>query len=155
MCESQFVRPAGSAFVETLFFWHFGTSSTARASFGMACYVLFWLVLLAMVFLPRRVPALTWLAVGLGGLAFTTGASVGWDKIAAANRIEGVLVADKVVVRKGNGDYYDAQFNQPLSQGVEFRVLETRQDVQGSPWYHAEFPDGQDGWLRADQADVI
>jgi len=155
MCETPISKPATSAFLETLLFWHFSTSTASRLRICLAGYALFWVMMLAMVLLPRRVPALTWTAVVLVGLAVVTGSSVAWDRLTQTNHVEGVLVSDKVVLRKGNGDYYDPQFDRPLSQGVEFRVLETRQDVQGATWYHVELPDNKDGWLRADQAEVI
>jgi len=155
MCESQFSRPAASALVETLFFWHFGTSTVSRLRLAMAGYLLFWALMVVKLLLPRRVPAIRWTVLVVGTFALVTGVSVGWDKLLADKRIEGVLIADKAVVRKGNGDYYDPQFDRPLSKGVEFQVLETRQDVQGGAWYRVELPDGKEGWLRADQADVI
>lgn len=155
MCEAKIAKPATSAFLETLLFWHFDTSIAARLRFTLATYTLFWAIMLLMLLTPRRIPGLTWTAVVFAVLGLVGMASVGWDKAAAANRVEGVITADRVTLRKGNGEYYDPQFDRPLPAGVEFRVLESRQDVQGSPWYHVELPDKKDGWLRADQADII
>jgi hypothetical protein len=42
-----------------------------------------------------------------------------------------------------------------LSRGMEFRLLESREDASGTTWYRIELCDGKSGWLRADQADVI
>lgn len=71
------------------------------------------------------------------------------------HRIEGVIIDQEVVLRKGNGEYYEPQLDGSLAEGVEFRFLETRDDVDGVPWYHVRLRDGKTGWLRAGQADVI
>ncbi len=155
MCDVTFEKPATSALVETLLFWHFNSSPKTRMTLGMTAYGLAWLALLVRLFVRGRSPALRWAALTLGAMALCCGASIGWERVAAANRLEGVTVTDKVVLRKGNGDYYDPQFDQPLPAGVEFRVLESRADVKGGQWHHIELADGKSGWLRADQCDVI
>ena len=62
----------------------------------------------------------------------------------------GVLVVEEAVVRKGNGEGFEPQFEQPLHEGVEFRVLDARGD-----WLQIELPDEKTGWIRADQASLI
>jgi tetratricopeptide (TPR) repeat protein len=155
LCRVQISRPVASEFVRTLFFWHFETSLAGRLRVGLAVYVLFWLLLFVRLFAFRGQPAYAWLIRATAALALIVGASVAWDLAVQTQRQEGVVVADSVVLRKGNGEYYDPLLEQTLSEGVEFRLIETREDVQGAPWYQVELPDGKKGWLRADQADVI
>lgn len=154
LCEVRFQKPASSAMIETLFFWHYGTSLAARLKFALTAYVLFWLLALFARFLPRRVPVVTWLTVTVAACGLMVGGSVAWESF-RGDSPSGVLVADEVVVRKGNGAYYEPQFEQPLSQGVEFEVIETRPDVDNRSWYRVRLPDGKEGWLRADQAELI
>lgn len=153
-CEVRIRKPATSAMVETLFFWHFSTSTAARCRIALAAYCLFWLLALGSLFLPRRIPALSWLKVTTAVLAFAVGASAIWDIRPSARR-EGVLISEDIIVRKGNGEYYDPQFEKPLPAGVEFEMLEQRQDVDGRDWYRIQLSDGKDGWIRADQADLV
>lgn len=153
--EVQIPKPAASAIVETLLFWHFGTSLSARTDTALVGYVTFWLLLIVALFPARRIPVLTWSLVALGVFTAAVGTSVIYERITAPHRIEGVLTADEVVLRKGSGEYYDPQFDRPLPAGVEFRVREAREDVNGVTWYLAELPDGSTGWLRADQAEII
>ncbi len=155
MCDVKIEKAATSALVETVLFWHFYSSPRTRMLVGLTTYGLFWFTLLAMLFVRARSPVLRWMAMGLAGLAICCGASVGWERVATTNRLEGVTVTEKVVLRKGNGAYYDPQFDRSLPPGVEFRVLETRPDVQGAVWYHVELPDGKSGWLRGDECEVI
>lgn len=153
-CEVRIRKPASSAMVETLLFWHFGTSTAARSRIALAAYSLFWLLALGSLFLPRRIPALSWLKVVTAVLAIAVGTSAIWDIRPSAQR-EGVLISEDIVVRKGNGEYYDPQFEKPLPAGVEFQMLERRQDVDGRNWYRIQLSDGKDGWIRADQADLV
>jgi uncharacterized protein YgiM (DUF1202 family) len=69
------------------------------------------------------------------------------DALAPTLQPQGVTVADGVVVRKGNGDGFEPAFAEPLSQGVEFRVLERRPG-----WVQIRLPDGKSGWIRELQA---
>ncbi len=155
MCRVRIPPPATSEALATLFFWHVGTSLSARVQVGLAAYVLFWLIMLARLPAGRRAPWLKWPALAAGLLALVLAASVAWDLTTRPYRIEGVVVAESTELRKGNGDYYEPQLEQPLSAGVEFRLHESRPDVDGVQWYFVELPDGKKGWLRADAADII
>jgi len=75
------------------------------------------------------------------------GATVVSDITAAQLRPQGVTTSDGVMVRKGNGDGFDPQFAEPLSQGVEFRVLQRRPG-----WLLIRLGDGKSGWISATQA---
>ena len=63
---------------------------------------------------------------------------------------EGVAVQNDIVVRKGNGEGYDPQFKESLYEGVEFIVIDERPG-----WYKIELPDGNSGWIRENQADIV
>ncbi|HKQ48309.1 MAG TPA: tetratricopeptide repeat protein [Phycisphaerae bacterium] len=153
--ELKFAKPAAGAMIETLFFWHYNTSLAARTRAALFSYALFWALALSLRLLPRRPPGLGWALLTVGLFTAAVGASAAWQRATADRHIEGVLIADHVVLRKGNGEYYDPQFDRPLPQGVEFRLRASRPDVDGATWYHIELPDGKDGWLRAEQAEII
>jgi tetratricopeptide (TPR) repeat protein len=155
LCELQLPKPAASALAETILFWHYGTSAAARARAGLAAYAAFWLLLLARLVVRRGGAGLRWTAGAAAGLALVLGASAGWDRFAAGGRMEGVITAERAVLRKGNGEYYDPQLDRPLPAGVEVRVMETREDVRGAEWLHVLLTDGKEGWLRAAEVEVI
>ncbi len=155
MCRVRIPPPATSEVVGTLFFWHVGTPLASRVKVGLAVYTLFWVIMLVRLPAGRRAPWLKWPALTAGLLALVLAASVTWDLAARQYRIEGVVIAESAELRKGNGEYYEPQLEQPLSAGVEFRLLESRPDVDGAQWYFVELPDGKKGWLRADLADII
>lgn len=155
LCRVRIRPKATSAFVRTLFFWHFGTSSAARADVALLGYALFWLLMGVRLFALRRTPAFPWIIRAVAAVTLIVAASLAWEGFVRGHRAEGVIISDSVILRKGNGTYYDAKFEQPLSEGVEFRAIEERDDVEGTRWRRVELRDGQDGWLPADQAEMI
>jgi SH3-like domain-containing protein len=76
--------------------------------------------------------------------------SVSIDLPSGSGSVEGVLVANDVVVRKGNGEGYDPKFRQPLHEGVEFKVIERR-----GGWLRIELADGNQGWVRVREVELL
>ena len=74
-------------------------------------------------------------------------ATVAVDMLAPNFYPQGVTIRDGVMVRKGNGEGFEPQFAEPLSQGVEFRVLEKRPG-----WLRIRLGDEKTGWIAANQA---
>lgn len=149
-----FARPTVSAVRDTLFAWHDHTSPASRLRVAMGAYGCFWLLLLIGLRTGRR-PALAWACIATGVIALAAGGSVAYEQIAAAQSREGVIMQSEVILRKGNGQYYDPALVQPLPEGVEFRVLASREDVAGATWYQIELPDGKEGWAPADAVRLI
>jgi tetratricopeptide (TPR) repeat protein len=155
LVQVSFKRPAASTIVETLFFWHFSTSQSARLRIAMAGYAIFWLLMRAMINRSRRTPLSIWTAAIIAIVATAAGASVAYQQLSQRNSPEAVLIASEATLRKGTGDYYDPQLVQPLPEGVEFHVRSERNDVQNTRWYQIELPDGREGWLHADQVMLL
>jgi tetratricopeptide (TPR) repeat protein len=155
LCEVQVAAPATSALLETVLFWHFGTSPASRATFVLIAYGLFWLLMLLRLLMLRRSEVLTWAIRCVAALTLIVGGSVAWETLVQTHRNAGVVVADDVVLRKGNSEEYEPLLDRPLSAGVEFDLIEERPDVEGGSWYRIRLRDGKEGWLRADQADVV
>ena len=143
------IEPTGQqTFLRTVFFWHYSWPPRTRKTAAMIGYGLFWLFLTVRALFPRvriTYPALVclllWMALGL---------SVTIDLLSRSGSAEGVLVANDVVVRKGNSRGYDPQFKQPLHEGVEFKVLEQR-----GGWLLIELADGNQGWVRTREVELF
>lgn len=139
---------AERALLRTLFFWHYGSRSTTRFGAAAALYVLLWMLVFARLYVGR----IKWgwaIAPTLLIFALLAG-SVAVDALGAGRVREGVILADDVAARKGNGDGFEPQFNEKLHGGVEFRLIEQR----GS-WMHIELPDRKSGWIRAGDAELL
>jgi len=148
LCRTQIPPRGSSEFVRTLFFLHYQTSLRTRFAAGLVCYVLFWLVLILRLYAPRLpvralagVLAAAWVGLGISVL-------VDWQ--VEGRKQAGVVLADEVIVRKGDSETYDPKFQQPLHEGTEFTVLESRGD-----WLLIELADGKTGWIPADRAGMV
>ena len=125
-------------------------SSETRWWIGVAAWIGFWTLL----FLRRnRVPAgaeesESRSALWRGGLvssfilAIVCFATIALDTVVPIWRSVGVVVETDVVVRSGNGDGFEAAIEEPITAGVEFRILEDRPG-----WWRIELPDGSQGWI--------
>jgi hypothetical protein len=147
MRRSQIAPSGGRALGEALLGWHRRLPLPWRWSAFTIAYLITWAALSIHVLRPAR-----W-------LGFTAAAAaVGWVAAAASlaaqlvldRATQGVILVDEVIARKGNGEGFEPQFAQPLHQGVEFRVIEQRPG-----WLWIELPDGNRGWIRADQAGLV
>lgn len=76
-----------------------------------------------------------------------SGVSVAADLYGIGDERAGVLIADDVVVRKGNGHGFEPVFEQPLHAGVEFTVRSQRGE-----WLEISLPNGALGWVESEKA---
>ncbi len=146
--KNQIAASGERAFMQTFFAWHYRVPIRYRYAIGLTAYVLFWLLLLGRIYFKTIrwsiaiVPAvLLWLVLG---------SSVVYENLKHAESTEGVITADDVTVRKGNGEGFEPQFEQPLHQGVEFSIIEQRND-----WIHIRLPDNNSGWIRSNKVELI
>lgn len=109
-----------------------------------------WLVIAAGVATGwhRRVP---WRAAigATSALCLLVAATVSIDLLREQMDPFGVVLHDGVIARKGNGDGFAPAFTDPLDQGVEFRLVESRPG-----WYRIELHDGESAWINSADAHV-
>jgi hypothetical protein len=142
------IAPSGErALADALLGWHERTTLRGRVGVFALCYILFWAFLGAAVVRPGAL--LRWLAVAAAAICLAPGISVAADLFTSSDR-EAVVLADDVVVRKGNSEGFEPQFLEPVHQGLEVRVLDERVG-----WLYIELPNAKTGWIRADQAALI
>lgn len=146
--RTQIAESGEQAFWRTLFFWHFGSSTQYRFVLALVAYVALWSLLIARTFWPR----LRWRYAVVPVLiaCIMLGASVAVSLLQQQSSRGGVVMVDNVTVRKGNGEGFEPQFKEQLHEGVEFEVVESRAD-----WLHIRLPDGQTGWIRGREAEMI
>ncbi len=133
LTQSRIADSGERALRSALLGWHRGTSSSARFVVFITAYTLCWGLLTLNLFASR--PWWRWPAVATAVVWIALGLSVAADTVGAGNHREGVVLVDDVVVRKGNSEGFEPQFEQPLHEGVEFRVIEQRPE-----WLSIELP---------------
>ncbi|MBN2592706.1 MAG: hypothetical protein JXA81_04295 [Sedimentisphaerales bacterium] len=135
--------------LETLFFWHYDFS--IKTKFLITCICLAIVCISATVMLWRGKSAgavATAVIFGLLTASFFT--SVILETRSRAKTISGVITADQVVARQGDGPNYPASFKDPLHAGTEFDLLESRPG-----WFHIRLLDDSEGWIPDNTAELI
>jgi len=135
--------------LQTLFFWHY--DFPLKTKFVLACifFAVICVVLTVTIWLGRNTPAIvTAVIAAVLWLALVT--SVVVEARHLAGTVCGVITADQVVARQGDGQNYPTSFKEPLHAGTEFDLLERRPG-----WLHIELPDDSDCWIPDNSAGLI
>ncbi|HIJ67154.1 MAG TPA: hypothetical protein HPP87_06845 [Planctomycetes bacterium] len=135
--------------LHTLFFWHYDFS--LKTKFVLTCifFAVCCIALTVMVWLGRSAGATT-ASVITGLLAICFLVSVAVQIKTQAAEICGVITADEVIARQGDGQNYTPSFKEPLHAGTEFNLLEAR-----TGWLHIQLADDTDTWIPDHAADLI
>jgi hypothetical protein len=131
-----------------LFFWHYYLSPRLRAYLFVLSFGAAW-ILGGLYLLNKRRGRLSG-AVASGLVAVLMLSSILVHEQSLRNDAEGVITAQEVVARKGDGTAYEPSFVDPLHAGTEFTILETRVD-----WLRIELPDGRTTWIPSEAGEVI
>jgi len=135
--------------MQTLFFWHYDFSVRTKFLIGAVCFAIVCASLTVMTWRGRAAPwVVTAVICGLVTVCSLT--SVVLETRARARRAGGVITAEKVIARQGDGQNYPESFKDPLHAGTEFDLLERR-----SGWLHVRLSDNNDGWIPENSADLI
>ena len=123
-------------------------SLQARAWIAMVAWLALWAAVAAGILTGwrRGIPWRSAIATAalLGALPAAT---VGVDALRTSLDRPGVVIADAVVLRKGNGEGFAPAVAESLPSGAEFTMLEERPG-----WLRIRLPDGQSGWIRQSDA---
>ena len=133
----------------TLFFRHYDFGVKTRFLLGGCFWALGFLAVSFWIWLRRRRFALGLAAITLPP-AWCFAASVGWEDYQAHTNLQGVIVADAVASRQGDGENYPPSFKGPLHSGTEFDLLEKRTD-----WLRIELANGNQSWIPTPDAETI
>jgi hypothetical protein len=131
-----------------LFFWQNELSIQAQWTLALTGYCLVWGCACAHLFWRRT--ALLWGVAGAAFFCLVFAGSTLFTHYHNTTSRAGVIMAEEVIVRKGNGESYMPQLPQPLHAGTEFVVLEAR----GS-WLAIQLENGTSGWIRHDSAALL
>ncbi len=147
LVSPQFSSDSTSAMLQRWTDWLSGWSAWTRTIVFAAAWLTFWCLLLW----RRKMapPPWRWLAGGSLAVSLVAGAAAIFAVLGTGGPT-GVLIEDEVIVRKGDAESYSPRFDEPIHRGVEFRILEER-----PIWLHVEFPNGDDGWVPRDAAEVV
>lgn len=138
--------------MRTLFFWHYDFSLRVRFLAGCIAFGGLFVFLTLLVWLGRS-GVRSGLAAGAAiSLVIAVGflASVGVESVYEAKQPCGVIIAESVVARQGDGTNYLPSFKEPLHAGTEFELIEQRMG-----WVEIQLSDGSQGWVPDDSAELL
>ncbi len=133
--------------LHTLFFWHYDLSDRVRTIIFACAYTTFWLCAGLMLLTPLPIPRPLPIALLVLTMMFST--SLLADRF-GAKEASGVIVAQKITARQGDGLNYQPSFTAPLHAGTEFTILEHR-----GKWLQVELHDGRQCWLPTGSSEHI
>ena len=149
--RSLVTNPISGESVTSLFsrlaFWHNDLPTQVRLTFCILFWCICWGLVTTRLF--RAVPGFKTASITIGCASIALGISVGAD-ILDQHQDHGVLTANEVIVRKGNGENFAPMLKDPLHEGIEFEVIEQRPD-----WLHIKLPNGTTGWIQKDDAQIV
>jgi hypothetical protein len=134
--------------LKTLLFWHYDISSGTRSVLFAILGGLFWIAAAVRLVRPGWIPGSALIVMGVLAALFL--GSLVAESVSGAGQDNGVIVAQQVTARKGDGESYEPSFQEPLHAGTEFRLLQSRED-----WYQVELPDGRQCWIPSHAAGVV
>ncbi|MCK5269269.1 MAG: tetratricopeptide repeat protein [Sedimentisphaerales bacterium] len=135
--------------LQTLFFWYYDFSIKTRLLLGCFAWVSAWVLLSVYIWRRRGRGAVGTAIVGMV-VAVCFAVSVAVDVNSDRTNAQGVIVADEVTARQGDGINYPESFVEPLHCGTEFILREKR-----SKWLRIELTSGDDTWIPAETAEMI
>jgi len=135
--------------METLFFWHYDFSIKTKFMVTCICFAIICISATVMLWRGKSAPLVA-TAVICGLLTASFLASVILETRSRANTICGVITAQQVIARQGDGLNYPESFKDPLHTGTEFNLLERR-----SGWFHIILSDDSDGWIPDNTVELI
>lgn len=144
----SFVETQQARVLRTLLFWHYDVSLRSRSILFAFFSLIFWVA--ASIKLYRRSWSPRWLLVVSGVSAALFLGSLSVEAFEKAGKRDGVVLAQQVVARKGDGDSYEPSFKEPLHAGTEVVVVEQRGD-----WRHIELPDGRRCWVPSQSVEFV
>ena len=135
--------------LETLFFWHYDFSIKTKFVVTCLCFAIVCISVTVMLWRGKSAPWIATAAIcGLLTVSFL--APVVVEARTQAHRVCGVITAQQVVARQGDGPNYPESFKDPLHAGTEFDLLERR-----SGWFYIALSDDSDGWIPDNAAELI
>jgi len=137
-----------SSLVDTLFGWHYKTSTTTRWWLFAFCYLLTWGGWIWARRSHRNEIRIAATAATL--LAAVLAVSLLSEVIISSHIQDGVILSNEVIARKGDGEIYAPAFQEPLHAGTEFQLLEKREG-----WWHIRLADSQSCWIPANSAETV
>lgn len=131
--------------------WHTAIPQGVRLWTGVGAFALVWVLMLARLRKELALRPPVWMPIAAGCVAGVMAGSLWWQDRAERATPAAVVVAERVVGRKGpDALSYQPSFTEPLRAGFEVTVLETRGE-----WLSVQLQDGRVTWVPAGSVELL
>ncbi|MBT4526995.1 MAG: hypothetical protein HOC24_10620 [Deltaproteobacteria bacterium] len=135
-------------FKKDLFFWHYIIDYHSRKFVFIAAFVVFWLMMCVLIYKKNIILNTIVIAVLFTTVCFGTSFFISFYEIHYLK--EGVVVLEPTETRKGPSLSYEAFYQQPLGEGVMFKLIEEQNN-----WWKIELKNGDKVWIKNSAAELI
>ena len=135
-------------FKKDLFFWHYIIDYHSRRVVFIVTFIAFWALMCVMVLKKNIVLNTIVMAVLFATICFGTSFLISFYQIHYLK--EGVIILEQTETRKGPSLSYEAFYQQPLKEGVEFRLIDEQNN-----WWKIELENGDKMWIKQSSAEII
>lgn len=128
--------------------WHLNTPAALRWWLFALFWILFWGSVLWTRRSSKKESRISMAITGVISLILL--GSLLTETVMGMRSQPGVILADEVLARKGDGKMYALAFMDPLHSGTEFRQLEER-----GGWWHIRLADDRTCWIPDRAAELV
>jgi uncharacterized protein YgiM (DUF1202 family) len=136
--------------IKVLFFWHYQTSIQTKLIIAIVLFTLVWIILgVNLLFFRQRI----FIGLGLASLVVSIVffVSIFTQFINDKNQWWGVVTSNQGVNAKiGPGENYASRFDQKLSEGVEFEVIEEKDE-----WMKIKLDNNEVCWIAKSSTHIL
>jgi tetratricopeptide (TPR) repeat protein len=148
--KDQVTMKTETRVLQTLFFWHYDFKVKTKFLMVSISWAILCISVTIMIWRGRKNTHCMAAAIIFGIAFIALISSVTIETRALAKDIGGVIIAKEVVAYQGDSRNYPPSFKEPLHEGTEFNLLESR-----SGWLHIKLFDDSEGWIPNDSAELV
>ncbi|HPG30230.1 MAG TPA: tetratricopeptide repeat protein [bacterium] len=146
--DDSIAKPQINKVLEIIFFWHYLYDLNLRITVFLIAISVFFAAITARIF--RRFHFLNWIKTASAIVCLCVFGSIAYQYYLDKHNVRGVITAETVIGRKGNSESYEPSFNQPLNEGVEFKLIQEKGE-----WFNIKLDNGSECWIEKNAAGII
>ncbi|OHD95103.1 MAG: hypothetical protein A2019_06780 [Sulfurimonas sp. GWF2_37_8] len=146
--ETSIKRKQINEVMHLVFFWHYFMNLRNRILIFIIAVNVFFICASIKLFTEWKITGIAMKIATIVLICF--GISIAFQYYDDTYTPRGVIVKDSIIARKGNSSSYEQSFDKPLNEGVEFKVIEIKEE-----WYRILLDNGVECWIPAESAELV
>ncbi|MHC4873142.1 MAG: tetratricopeptide repeat protein [Planctomycetota bacterium] len=148
LCKDRIEIKTEKKIMKIFLFWYYDFSTYLRTILFAVFFLLFWCSLVVRRFNKKYLPGAVLLITAVFWASLLSSLLV--EEYGRENTQYGVIVAEEIIARKGDGENYEPSFKEPVHAGTEFKVIEER-----AGWILIQLSDNRECWVPVMAVEII